>query len=217
MYVFHPNIKIALLVIEIITAFVAIVYFFKLKNSYWKWFSIYLVIIAIQEAFWYYNDSLLTITKQEFYAFFGIPVQYLFLYWLYAYKSLRSKKLFIACSLIYLLTYIPIEFYLQKTEIVKPMNIILGTTVLLILVVLEFIKQIKNDDILKFKENKMFYINIAVILFYVGTYPFWAFYDVLVQDPYIKIWNMYYLYFLITNIIMYLLFIASFIWGKHRS
>ncbi len=85
----------------------------------------------------------------------------------------------------------------------------------MILVFLEFKKQIQNDDILAFPENKMFYINIGIMLFYVGTLPFFSLYHLLLKEP--EIWNIYYLYFLISNCIMYLLFTASFIWGKQKS
>jgi len=114
------------------------------------------------------------------------------------------------------LTYLPVELYFGKIDLVYSINLTVGTILLTFLVVLEFIKQIQNDNILKFKQNKMFYINIGVILFYIGTYPFFAFENVISQAPYIDMWNAYYMYFLVSNYIMYLMFAASFIWGKHR-
>ena len=176
---------------------------------------IYLIFIFIQELFWKDIKFAFNIKKQEYYAFWGIPIQYLFFYWLYALKSLKNKKLFFVCSSIYLLTFIPLEILNQRIRVLYSINLTMGSIILIVLVVLEFLKQIKNDDILKFKENKMFYINTGVILFYVGTYPFSAFYHMLLKYP--EIWNVYYFYFLIANCIMYLLFTASFIWGKHQS
>jgi hypothetical protein len=117
---------------------------------------------------------------------------------------------------IYGLTYIPVELYYGNIKFVNSINLTIGTTILTFLVVMEFIKQIKNDNILKFKENKMFYINAGVILFYIGTYPYFAFSEILSTDDYVEVWNVYYVYFLLSNYAMYLLFAASFIWGKHR-
>lgn len=205
-----------LLGIEFLAALIAFFYFFKLKNTYWKWFSIYLIIIFIQECFWFFNDSGFGITKQKYYALIGIPIQYLFWYWLFALKSLKLKKLFYTCVVLYLLTYIPIELYFKELEIVYSLNLTVGTILLGMLITLEFKKQIKTDNILKFRENKMFYITIGIILFYIGTYPFFAFYKEL-KGQYIEIWNIYYLYFRISICIMYLLFLASFIWGKYHS
>ena len=213
---YYPILHKILLGLEFISALVGFIYLFKLKNSYWKWFSIYLIVIFIIEFLGDNNISLFGLKKRELYSFIGIPIQYLFLYWLYALKSLKNKKLFILFTFIYISTYFPVEIYLKKIKLLYSLNLTVGTILLTFLVVLEYIKQIKNDNILKFKENKMFYINIGVIFFYIGTYPFFAFHDILSKEPYIKIWNMYYIYFLVSNYLMYLLFTASFIWGKHR-
>ncbi len=91
-----------------------------------------------------------------------------------------------------------------------------GIIILMLLVVFEFRKQIKNDDILKFRDNKMFYINTAMIIFYVGTFPLYLFGNEM-SNEYPKIIEIYYIYFYIANCIMYLLFAASFIWGKEES
>ena len=205
-----------LLAIEFLTAIIALIYFFKLKNSYWKWFSVYLIFVFLQEIYWFFNKSLLIIEKKEYYIFIGIPIQYLFLFWIYGYKSLNNKRLFYLFFFVYILTYVPLELYFGELNFVNSINLTVGTILLTFLVVLEFIKQIKNDNILEFKKNKMFYINIGVILFYIGTYPFFAFHDLLSKEPYLGIWNTYYIYFLLSNYAMYLLFSASFIWGKHR-
>lgn len=203
-----------LLLLEFLSALIAFFYLFKLKNTYWKWFCIYLIFIFFQEFYWFFNIYLGKITKQEYYAFLGIPIQYLFFYWLYALKSLKKKTLFIILCLIYIIT-IPIEFYLNAVDIVYSLNLTIGTLLLTLLIVLEFLNQMRTDIILKFKKNKMFYINIGVVLFYIGTYPLFAFYDLLSKEPYIEIGNLYYLYFRISVCLMYLLFIISFIWGKH--
>ncbi len=214
---YYPNLRWLLLGIEFFSALVAFLYLPKLKGSYWKWFAFYLIFIFIQEFIWKFTHSILEIRKQDYYVYFGIPVQYLFFYWLYASKSLKNKKLFLITSIIYLLTYIPLEIYNQKVKTVYSINLTIGTILLTLLIVLEFMRQIKNDDILKFKENKMFYMNIGIILFYIGTYPFYSLYNEFLKAPYVHIWNMYFLYSLIANCIMYLLFTASFIWGKHKS
>lgn len=211
---YQPELSKVLLVIEFLAALVSFIYLFKLKNSYWKWFAVYLICICIQEFFWYFNISILNISKQTYYGFLGIPIQYLFFYWLFALKSLNNKKLFIICCTVYLLSII-VEALLEKIHVFYSISINIGTIILIFLVVLEFIKQIKNDNILNFRENKMFYINFGIIIFYVATYPFIAFYKML-ANQYVEIWNAYYLYFIISNCIMYLLFMLSFLWGKQQ-
>lgn len=212
---FQETLRILLLGAEGIAALIAILYFFRLKNSYWKWFSIYLVLIFVQE-YWFRNhSSFLGITKQFYYTFFGIPIQYLFLYWLYGLKSLKNTKLFLYCSAVYVLILILVACF-STVLMTQATGINIGTIILMIVVVLEFMKQIKNDNILKFRENKMFYINLGVILFYVGSFPYNIFRMELYSNYY-SVWKIYYSYFLIANCIMYLLFAASFIWGKKNS
>lgn len=211
---YQPELSKVLLVIEFLAALVSFFYLFRLKNSYWKWFAVYLIVIFIQEFFWYFNISIVNISKQAYYAFLGIPIQYLFFYWLFALKSLKNKKMFIICCTLYLLSII-VEALLEKIHVVYSISINIGTIILIFLVVLEFMKQIKNDNILNFRENRMFYVNFGIILFYVATYPFIAFYKML-ANQYVEIWNGYYLYFMISNCVMYLLFIISFLWGKQQ-
>ena len=214
---YYPGLNDILLGAEFVAAIVAIAYWLKVENTYWRWFVIYLCVIALQELYGNYFPSLFPFRKQDYYAYFGIPVQYLFLYWLYAYKSLKRKQLFFYCTILYLSSFIPLRILNQKIATLYSINLDIGSIILMLLVILEFLKQIKNDNILRFKENKMFYINAGVILGYIGTFPFFAFYQELLKDPYIPIWNIYYLYFLLSNIVMYLLFALSFICGKHRS
>jgi len=206
----------AMLLIELLAAIAGFLYFFQLKDSHWKWFCLYLIIMFVQEYFWFDKKTFAGISKQEFYAYCGIPIQYLFFYWLYGLKSLGNRKLFVVFSAIYIVTFLVIEILPQQLNIVHPVNLTVGTILLTILVIMEFKKQITLDNILEFKENKMFYINTGVIIFYIGTYPFFAFYDILREEDFRDIGDAYYMYYRISICLMYLLFTASFIWGKHR-
>jgi hypothetical protein len=200
---------------EFIAVIGSIYKFNSLKKTYWKWFVFYLIYILMFEissaiALYYFKIKI-----GNFISLFQIPIEYIFFYWLYAYISLNKKMLFWFLSIIYLFS-----LFLEYTLTINnfsglSLNKTFGTLLLLALVVLEFIKQIKSDSILNFKENKMFYINIGVVLFYVGNMPFFGLYFLILKEP--QIWNSYYVYFLISNCIMYLLFAASFIWGKPKS
>ena len=215
MLITRPELLKLLLFLEFISSFVALIYYNRIKKTYWKWFVLYLVVLFLSDYFIDYIVKVVCLKKQQFYAFVNIPLQFLFFYWLYAYKSLKRKELFWVFFLLYVLSFVPVELYFAKLKVVYSFNYIIGSFLLMILVFLEFRKQIKNDDILEFKQNKMFYINVGIMLFYVGTLPFFGLYNLLLKEP--EIWNIYYLYFLLSNCLMYLLFTASFIWGKPKS
>jgi hypothetical protein len=210
----QPELTNLLFWLEIFSSLTAMFFLNKIKKTYWKWFAVYLFIVCLFDVLIVNIMPFFRIKKQIFHAYLVIPLQFVFFYWLYAYKSLNRKKLFFVFLSIYLLSFIPVELYFAKLKVVYSFNMTVGTFLLMILVFLEFKKQIQNDDILQFWTNKMFYINMGVMLFYVGTLPFFGLYNLIVKEP--SIWNAYYLYFLISNCLMYLLFTASFIWGKPK-
>ncbi len=202
-----------ILIAEFIAAISGIIYYKKLKNSYWKWFVWYLVFIFCAEVFskFVLNDFL--ILKKYYYNFFVIPIEFLFLYWLYGCKSLANKKLFFIIAIFYAVGLVFNVLFFDVFKSISSVNYILGTLLLMIMIVLEFRQQIKSDKIIYFKENMMFYINFGIILFYISTLPFYAFNKVLYEQSR-NLWNNYSTFTLSADIIMYLLFSAAFIWGK---
>ena len=214
MYIKQPFLLDLLHVCEFIALIVGVIKLHSLRNSYWKWFVFYLVYIFVYEIISSHLSTNLEVSIRKYLALVQIPIEFIFFYWLYAWQSLKNKKLFWLISIIYVLSLI-IEYNLaSKLFTFKSLNNTIGTFLLLILVFLEFIKQIKSDTIVNFKQDKMFYINIGVILFYIGNMPFFGWYLSILNFP--DIWNKYYIYFLVSNSIMYLLFAASFIWGKTK-
>lgn len=202
-----------LLGVEFVSAFIAVLYYKKVKGTNWEIVVYFLSFIFLQELYFKFNPNIYTLGNKDYYLYFGMPVQFLFYYWLFAFNSLNNKKLFYFISSTLLISIL-IEF-LFKGKVVF-LSYTVGTILLCFLVVLEFIKQIKSDEILNFKANRMFYIMIGVILSFIGTYPFYAFNNEL-RANYNAIWKAYYLYFIGSSITLYLLFAASFIWGKRQS
>ncbi|MGO4707517.1 hypothetical protein AB4Y90_00090 [Chryseobacterium sp. 2TAF14] len=199
---------------EGLAALVSIIYLKKLKGSYYSYFSIFLIFIFCCELFGKFAENYISYPKNLFFNYFVIPVEFIFFYWLYAYQSLNNKKLFFAISGIFLLAFIPNELYFIKNKQIFSFNYTFGSLLMALLVIMEYYKQVNSDNILNFMKNKMFYINLGVTLFYIGTLPFWAFYFQLLEN--MEMWNLYYNYFLLSGIVMYLLFASSFIWGKQN-
>ncbi|MDI1256298.1 MAG: hypothetical protein PSV16_09355 [Flavobacterium sp.] len=197
---------------EFLCALVASLYFKKVKGTYWKWFAIYVILIFILEVISIFGLDNYPEIRKFYYDFFVIPGEFLFLYWLYAYKSLQLKKLFVASCFIYLITLVAYLFFFKEPTLVFSITYVVGNLLLLIMVCLEFYNQVQTDKILQFKKNMMFYVNAGVVLFYIGTLPFFTFYGLILKD--MAIWNNYYAFFMLVNNVMYLLFAAAFIWGE---
>ncbi|MFL9834593.1 hypothetical protein [Chryseobacterium terrae] len=199
---------------EGLAALVSIVFLKKVKGSHYRYFSIFLIFIFCCEIFGKFAEDYISYPKNLFFNYFVIPIEFIFFYWLYAYQSLNNKKLFFIISGIFLLAFIPNELYFIKNKQIFSFNYTFGSLLMAFLVVMEYYKQVNSDNILNFWKNRMFYINLGVTLFYIGTLPFWAFYFQLLEH--MDIWNLYYSYFLLSGIIMYLLFASAFIWGKQN-
>jgi hypothetical protein len=199
------------LVCEIIAALVALAFYPKIKNTNWKWFVFYLIFIVIETIFIKYFIS--KEVRMYLYDFLIVPIEFFFFFWLYAMKSLKKENLFWTFSTIYTLSYLPHLFYTELYKTINATSYIVGCLLLFVLVILEFHKQIISDDILLFKQNKMFYINVGVTLFYIGSLPLLAFFENLYKNEN-TIFMIYFTYFLSSSNLMYLLFAASFIWGK---
>jgi hypothetical protein len=200
---------------EFIALVAGIVKYKSLKNSYWKWFVIYLAYIFAYEIISWTAKYVLKYYIGTFQSYIHIPIEYLFLFWLFAYTSLKNKVLFWWLSALFLISIVVDNYLKPKDFSFMSLSTTVGNLILLILVMLEFLNQIKSDAIMRFKENKMFYINIGVTLFYIGNMPFFALYYDILEIP--KYWNNYYVYFMVSNCLMYLLFAASFVWGKVKS
>ncbi|CAI8934719.1 hypothetical protein [Chryseobacterium sp. IT-36CA2] len=199
---------------EGLAAFVGILYYKRIRKEYWKFFVFFLIFIFISESYGRWG-KFAYFSKAYFYNYFLMPAQFIFFYWLYAVKSLGKPKLFYGLSLLYLLSFIPNELYFSGNKIVFAFNYTFGCLILMLLVVMEYYKQINSQDILHFNKNRMFYINLGITLSYIGTLPFMAFYSILLN--YMEIWNIYFSYFLMSGVVMYILFASSFIWGKQSS
>ena len=181
-----------LLLSEFIAALVAVLMYRKFRHSYWKWFTFYLVFIFLAELNSEYILPYYENIRKYYFDFFIIPLEFIFFYWLYSYKSLGNKKLFWGCTFLYFLSFLPQAFIFDKLIVISSFNYVVGTFLLSLMILLEFNKQIKTDDILKYRKNMMFYINIGVCLFYIATLPFFSFYDLISKDS--EIWFKYYVF-----------------------
>ncbi len=196
-------------------ALIALYYFKRLKGQYWRYFIYYLLLIFTSEIIGKWGGELISFSKTKYYNYIVIPFQFIFFYWLYAVKSFNNKRLFWVIALLYVLSFILSRLFFKESKVYFSFNYTLGCLLLMFLVIKEYYNQVNSLDILNFQANRMFYINLGVTLFYIGTLPFFTFYSLL--RAYIQIWDIYFDYFLISGIVMYILFSISFIWGKQSS
>lgn len=152
-----------------------------------------------------------------YFTFFAIPLQFLFFYWLYFANSnsTRLRNIVMGSSTLYLISLF-IETVLHSYFKFYSLSYALGVLLLLIIVIMFLLELIKNQSLQNFTQHKMFYITIGILLFYLGSLPFYAFKDYF-WEQYKSIGKVYWHVATFLNCVMYCMFTASFIWGKSKS
>ena len=200
--------------IELVCAIVGIMNYKKFRGTFWQYFIYYLIIIFLLEAISHLFLEKGSMVKKNFFKFLVFPLQFIFFYWLYAINSLKSKKLFLTLSFIYLIVFLITNIFgLDKLSYVDATSYSTGILLLLILTILEFIKQIKSDDILLFKSSTMFYVNSGIAIYYLATLPLIALNEYLAENmP--NLWMYYWGLQLVLLYLLNILYSAAFIWTK---
>ena len=101
---------------EIIALIAGLIYFKSIKNTYWKWFVYYLVIIVTYELISSFLFRVLKIDIVQYMSFFILPFEFIFFFCLFAYQSLKQNKLFGLASGILVISLL-IEVYYANLKV----------------------------------------------------------------------------------------------------
>jgi hypothetical protein len=184
----------------------------KLYPRFWKAFPIYLFIITCCEfAGWYMNTHGIKGSK-IMYSYFVVPLEFLFMYFLY-YKNLPKQflKTVFAFSLIYLLSWGGELIFVQHTKwIWLSMSYTVGNIIMLILGIIYFLQLLKSEKLLSYKKQIFYWVNLGLMLFYVGTFPFYATLGILYKEA-PKLYEILYWMSVTLNYFLYSFFIIGFL------
>ena len=184
------------------------------------YFPFYLLFIVLSE---FLGDYLkvhnMVYENIHFFNYFEIPIEFNFSFWLFFnfFKNTRYRMLPIICSVIYLLCWIIDIVYLSRLRFFfYSFSYTIGNLVLLVLILLYFIQLVMSDAILSFRENMMFWVSLGLLLYYLGSFPYYGLHNT-IAFKYREI-NIAYTYIVdILDCLMYLMFTFSFIWGKPNT
>lgn len=208
-----------LLGLESIAAISGFIAWKKIKSTYWKWFPIYLAIIAGTELICeFYIQHIDQKLHADIFFYFAIPLQFLFFFWLLnQYENAKGKNNHALISaVIYIISFLIDQFYFQSTTYwFSSFSYTIGNILLLVLILRLLFRLIRSDDIIIFKEIMMFWVASGIMIFYLGSLPYFGMFNTLstVFGPSI---NIYWYIQIILNGIMYFLFTMSFIWGNPK-
>ena len=212
--------QLILIFLELSSFITGLIYWKKVKNTVWQWFVVYLGFIVCGELICYYLTYFTThqAIVNKILNYIVIPAEFLFLYWLY-YKHAQtkgSKRLIIACFIIYIAGYTADQCLFQgKKFIFDSVSYCLGNLLLLLAIVSFFIQFSKGDEILQYKSSMIFWVSLGVLIFYLGTFPFFGLIHLL-YDKYRPVFRYYTYFMFVFNWAMYFLFIVGFVKWKPR-
>lgn len=212
---------IALNFFELAACIIGFINWKKIKDTYWKWFPVYLAIIFTTEIVAEYIGNVLKLTSvtSGIYFFFAIPFQFLFFCWLFSrwYSVKKERLLSWLGAIVFIVSWaLDYLFIGEKKQIFLSFSYTVGNIVLLILMLQFFISFVNSNKILSYKTEPMFWVSLGLLIFYLMTFPFFGLWNTLVTkypDFFIKYW----LFQMILNCSMYSFFSLAFILGKWKQ
>ena len=217
---------------ELTACVTGIFYYNKLKTSYWKYFPLYLIFIVCSEIFGrfllqHYPYPKCLIYNTNFFTYFEIPVEFLFFIWLFYISGTNNRQRIIPvlCAVIYLISLLSgILFFIAKYQNFDSVSYTIGNLALLILILRFFVRLVSSDELVNFRENKLFWVCLGLLLFYLGSFPYYNFISLpdssfvnLIGIEHQNLFNVYKNIVFGLNSLMYIMFTVSFIWGKTHS
>jgi hypothetical protein len=208
-------------ILEAIAAITGFIYFKKIRKTPWQWFPVFLLLIVLSELLGHYLVATGNkIYNRNLYHYLVIPGEFIFYFWLF-YKYHLSKKLFISCITLYLLAWGFDTWILNQDAYKVPywfssLSYSVGNLVLVILILKYFLQLVNSNSILFFKSSNLFWVSTGLLVFFLGTFPYFGLRNLLHKNYTQTFWTYTYIMFYL-NYFMYIMFSISFIWGKPNS
>lgn len=202
---------------ELIACISGFIYWRKIRTSIFKWFPVFLSFVVISECIGdFLKPPVYAKENLAYFNYFEIPVEFLFFFWLF-YKTQsfdKYKRLPLVCALLYLLSWLTDTFYLSKLKFsFYSFSYTIGTLLLLVVVLRYFILLVTSNNILSFWKDMLFWISTGLLVYYLGTFPYYGLRNTLLES-YTDLYYTYSYIIYLLNSLMYILFTFSFIWGK---
>jgi hypothetical protein len=159
--------------IEIIAAIVGSIYFYKYKETYLKYFLIFLWYIAFNELLGRYLAEILgeyNLIIFNLYLLINFP--FLFSIYRHFINNKLHRRIIFYFIYSYILIFILNGIFFEDYEIeLVTYPFIIGSSFLIISVIFYFIEVLNSEKILNITRNLLFWISVGVLLFNIGIIP----------------------------------------------
>ena len=186
----------------------------KYQENCWKYFPFYLVVLSILNIARRYWMKIEVVNKML--STYIVPLEFIFFFCIF-YENSPKKAFFIIGGTIYLIAFLIENIWVDsvKSNYFMSFSYSIGNIILLIFILEYFYRLMYSDRILNFKRERMFWVSSGLLVFFLGTFPYFGLYNLLLTKHF-KLLVSYTWVEIFLNYAMYLLFAASFIWGKEK-
>jgi hypothetical protein len=160
------------LYVEIIAAIIGSIYFYKYKNSYLKYFLVFLWYIVFNEIYGKYIADVLDGNNFGLYNIYMV-INLLFLLSIYWNKLKKSsnKKLIVLFAISFITVCIVNYPFQDYTIDFAALPFIVGSSLLIFAIILYFIEILNSEKVLYTTRDLLFWISFGILLFNVGAIP----------------------------------------------
>ncbi len=159
--------------IEIITAIIGSIYFYKYKETYLKYFLLFLWYIVINELTGRYLANILgryNLIIFNIYLLINFP--FLFSIYRHFLKNEFYKNIIFYFIYIYIIIFIFNGIFIEDyIEDLVTYPFIIGSSFLIVSVIFYFIEILNSERILNITRDLLFWISVGVLLFNIGIIP----------------------------------------------
>ncbi len=203
---------------ELIACISGFYYYNKVKNTFWRFFPFYLGFIFLMELTAKFSVLILKSTSFNvaLYTYFGIPIQFLFFFWIfYQYnKNTRIASWSIYAAVIFIISLIIDQTIMKNGKYwFFSISYTVGNILLLVLIIRFFVDLVLSENVLHFKKMQMFWVCLGLLIFYLGSLPFFGLNNTLRQN-HPSLYSYYWYVQMGLNYCMYACFSISFIWSR---
>ena len=200
----------------ILVGIFGLIYTWNQPKSYWKSFPIFLILLGI------FDELGSTVYKQfgkssgtYYYTIFIIPFQIIYFLWILNKNMKTDKRLHYLGLAVYFLSVVAeILFYRNnKSPYFMSLSYTVGNLVLLANILRYFYQLSISEKILTFFRERMFWISLGLLIFWLGALPYYGIFNYL-YDSYPSVFAFYYPFMMLFNYTMYTCFLVSFIWER---
>ena len=205
---------------ELAAAVTGIGYWSKWKNSPVKYFIIYLAVIAAAEFTGnMMGNANLSVLKNYWYKLFVLPFEFLFLaffFWKHVVSG-PGKNLIPVMALIYAGSFIIEGLFLDYPTLpFSSFSYSIANILLLLMIIMYYKRLVNSEKLIFFYKEPFFWIVTGLLIFYLGSFPYYLLFNMLVNKFYEEIYLPFQVIVICLNYIMYAIFIFTFIWTKPR-